>query len=91
MHACYCVGPGTGVAPMRALIQRREVLLQRERAQQSADGTVSVAGKCYLFFGCRRSDKDYYYREEWQALQQDGHLTGAFPAHVAPDRYLAAK
>jgi NADPH-ferrihemoprotein reductase len=59
------VGPGTGVAPMRALLQ--------ERAYRSASG--SATGSAVLYFGCRRSAHDFLYREELEAAVQAGTLT----------------
>ncbi|KAJ1649970.1 NAPDH-dependent diflavin reductase [Dispira simplex] len=53
------VGPGTGVAPMRSFIQ--------ERVYQGAKKNI-------LFFGCRYTNKDFYYQDEWQALQAEGYL-----------------
>ncbi|KAG6878057.1 hypothetical protein C0993_000380 [Termitomyces sp. T159_Od127] len=53
-----CVGPGTGVAPMRALIQERV-----------HDGSSLN----YLYFGCRSATQDEHYALEWTdlvALQQ---------------------
>ena len=29
---------------------------------------------CVLFFGCRNSDKDFFFREEWQPLVKNGSL-----------------
>ncbi|ODV64086.1 NADPH--hemoprotein reductase [Ascoidea rubescens DSM 1968] len=49
------VGPGTGVAPMRGFV--------RERVQQFKNG-VKV-GKILLFYGCRNSNEDFLYKEEW--------------------------
>ncbi len=49
------IGPGTGVAPLRGFV--------RERAEQARKG-VSV-GKTILFFGCRKSNEDFLYKEEW--------------------------
>jgi sulfite reductase alpha subunit-like flavoprotein len=54
------IGPGTGIAPMRALLQTRI----RQRAQENA-----------LFVGCRFSTKDYIYRGEWECHQSAGFLT----------------
>ncbi|CAM9178185.1 unnamed protein product [Ectocarpus sp. 6 AP-2014] len=58
------IGPGTGVAPMRALLQ--------ERAWQKEQG-LSV-GRNVLYFGCRCRDQDYIYRDELEAYQADGTL-----------------
>ncbi|KAF3938147.1 hypothetical protein ABW19_dt0210608 [Dactylella cylindrospora] len=49
------IGPGTGVAPFRAFVQ--------ERAAHAAKG--EKVGKTYLFFGCRKKDEDFLYRDEW--------------------------
>ncbi|KAM9888144.1 hypothetical protein OXX79_013115 [Metschnikowia pulcherrima] len=51
------VGPGTGVAPMRAFVRERVALLK-------ASDSIKL-GKTVLFYGCRRRDEDYLYREEW--------------------------
>lgn len=55
------VGPGTGVAPFRAFIQ--------ERAQQAREGMT--IGKTLLFFGCRKEDEDFIYKEEWAQYKKD--------------------
>jgi NADPH-ferrihemoprotein reductase len=54
------IGPGTGIAPMRALIQ--------ERVYQKA------AGRNILYFGCKREDLDYLYQDELMAWQANGAL-----------------
>ncbi|KAI0746992.1 riboflavin synthase domain-like protein [Daedaleopsis nitida] len=54
-----CVGPGTGVAPMRAVIQQRV-----------HDG---VSGNT-LYFGCRSESRDHHYGDEWRALTESGTL-----------------
>ena len=55
------VGPGTGVAPFRAYLQERK--------------TVGAPGKNWLFFGEQRSRCDFFYQDEFVALQADGVLT----------------
>jgi NADPH-ferrihemoprotein reductase len=50
------VGPGTGVAPFRGFIQ--------ERAEQAKRG--ENVGPTVLFYGCRRRDEDWLYRDEWE-------------------------
>lgn len=54
------VGPGTGVAPFRAFMQ--------ERIAKGA------SGKNWLFFGERNRGSDYFYEEEFEALQSEGKL-----------------
>ena len=59
-----CVGPGTGVAPMRAVIQ--------ERLQ--ADPGAAHSDTLALYFGCRSEVKDHHYGAEWRALAAEGKL-----------------
>jgi NADPH-ferrihemoprotein reductase len=56
------IGPGTGVAPFRAFVQ--------ERALQSRLGRE--VGRTMLFYGCRRRDEDFLYKEEWQVRKSLG-------------------
>lgn len=59
------IGPGTGIAPMRAFLH--------ERAQQKASG--ADVGESILYFGCRRRDEDFIYEDELTAFQAQGVLT----------------
>ncbi|KAJ3343219.1 hypothetical protein HDU93_009203 [Gonapodya sp. JEL0774] len=52
------VGPGTGVAPFRGFV--------RDRVYDAEKGLQ--VGPTVLFYGCRRSDQDYLYKEEWELL-----------------------
>lgn len=72
------VGPGTGVAPMRALIQH-EICRQKVFAK-SAVPSSSESGACtsaeaplqaWLFFGCRKSQRDYLYGFDWTAINNN--------------------
>lgn len=47
------IGPGTGVAPFRAFLHARSEL----------------PGRNWLFFGSRHESTDFYYKEEFQALE----------------------
>ncbi len=55
------VGPGTGIAPFRAFLQEREA--------------IGAPGKNWLFFGHQRSDKDFFYEDELNAMKTKGVLT----------------
>ena len=57
---CIMVGPGTGIAPFRAIVQDRV-----------ASGAT---GRNWLFFGDQKSGTDYLYGEEWEALRANGQL-----------------
>ncbi|GMF64638.1 unnamed protein product [Phytophthora lilii] len=59
------IGPGTGIAPMRAFLH--------ERAQQQEDGVT--VGKSIMYFGCRRRDEDFIYKDELERFQESGVLT----------------
>lgn len=50
------VGPGTGAAPFRGFI--------RERVKQLENLNGNI-GELLFFFGCRKSDEDFIYKEEW--------------------------
>ncbi|KAG6335101.1 hypothetical protein ID866_3990 [Astraeus odoratus] len=55
-----CVGPGTGIAPMRAVIE--------ELLGTGSDGII-------LYFGCRSKLKDQHYCDEWEVYAQQGQVT----------------
>ena len=55
------IGPGTGVAPFRAFLLER--------------GATGAAGRNWLFFGHQRSDCDFLYSEELNAMKAAGLLT----------------
>ena len=65
------VGPGTGVAPFRAMVQSR---LARA-ASPSSDMVASAPGgssRCVVFLGNRHVTKDFLYGDEWIALARSG-------------------
>jgi sulfite reductase (NADPH) flavoprotein alpha-component len=55
------IGPGTGVAPFRGFLHERRAL--------------GANGRNWLFFGGASATDDYLYREELEAMRDDGHLT----------------
>jgi sulfite reductase (NADPH) flavoprotein alpha-component len=55
------IGPGTGIAPFRAFLMDRRA--------------TGAPGKNWLFFGHQRSECDFFYSEELNALKTSGHLT----------------
>jgi NADPH-ferrihemoprotein reductase len=64
------VGPGTGLAPFRGFVQ--EFVHLKEKDNISVD--------CTLFFGCKKADQDYIYRDELQAARDAGVLTNLHTA-----------
>lgn len=54
------IAAGSGVAPMRAFVHHFA----------ATDPNAEI----YLFFGCRYTDKDYLYEEEWRKLQEKCNL-----------------
>jgi len=55
------IGPGTGVAPFRAFLLDRKA--------------TGAPGKNWLFFGHQRSECDFFYSEELNAMKTSGLLT----------------
>eukprot|EP00854_Cymbomonas_tetramitiformis_P004180 gene4180-5158_t len=74
------VGPGTGVTPFRGFLQKRRAML--------AASPPATAGAAWLFFGCRRAEEDYLYKEDLEEFAKDGTLT---KLHVAFSREKAEK
>jgi NADPH-ferrihemoprotein reductase len=74
------IGPGTGIAPMRAFLQ--------ERKHQIATLGRAKVGESVLFFGCRREDEDFIYKDELLQYVRDGVLS---KLHTAFSRQHAQK
>jgi sulfite reductase (NADPH) flavoprotein alpha-component len=55
------VGPGTGIAPFRGFLHERRA--------------AGARGRNWLFFGEQHAATEFYYREEFEAMLADGHLT----------------
>ncbi|KAI9488073.1 hypothetical protein BDB00DRAFT_792175 [Zychaea mexicana] len=76
------VGPGTGVAPFRGFV--------RERAAQKAEG--KPVGPTLLFFGCRNSQQDFLYSEEWpglfETLGEESRMITAFSRETPQKVYV---
>ncbi|KIS70182.1 putative NADPH-cytochrome P450 reductase [Mycosarcoma maydis] len=67
------VGPGTGVAPFRSFVQDRvcsaEKALEKSNGK-SAQEALKDWGNLWLFYGCRKADEDFLYRDEWPQYAQ---------------------
>src|SRR5882672_9266221 len=55
------IGPGTGIAPFRAFLLDRRA--------------TGAPGKNWLFFGHQRSESDFFYSDEFNAMKTSGLLT----------------
>lgn len=55
------IGPGTGIAPFRAFLHDRQA--------------TGATGRNWLFFGHQRSDYDFFYADELNAMKASGLLT----------------
>ncbi|OQR93667.1 NADPH-dependent diflavin oxidoreductase [Achlya hypogyna] len=72
------VGPGTGVAVMRALLQDRS----------------AGSGENHLYFGCRHASQDFLYESEWNLMVSNGSLASlhvAFSRDQGHKLYVQAK
>jgi len=67
-----CVGAGTGIAPLRALMRERFALFKDARSEkQESDGISSISSNL-LIFGCRKKLADFHYSLEWQEAVDSG-------------------
>jgi sulfite reductase alpha subunit-like flavoprotein len=60
------IGPGTGVAPMRAMAQQRHAW-SKERTNEDSGKHLE---NDMLVFGCRGANTDYFFRDEWAQLSR---------------------
>ncbi|KAI9011284.1 hypothetical protein BC832DRAFT_550270 [Gaertneriomyces semiglobifer] len=80
------VGPGTGVAPFRAFV--------RERFITASTSPQVRVGPTWLFYGCRHPDKDFLYKEEFEAMEravETGEVALDLKIHKAFSRYEGKK
>merc|ERR1711906_27766 len=79
------VGPGTGVAPFRSLL----------RHLSASDTRTPRPGHVRLYFGCRRSDEDFLYEEEFRGYLKAGtlwsHGNGTRSFRLTSSRYIKAQ
>ncbi|OCK81097.1 NADPH dependent diflavin oxidoreductase-like protein 1 [Lepidopterella palustris CBS 459.81] len=85
------VGPGTGVAPMRALIYERLSWKQETNCDRNQKSERVLRerqeSRDILFFGCRNSQADFFFKNEWDALQrEEGALLDVYPAFSRDQR-----
>jgi len=64
------IGPGTGLAPFKGFLQEFQ-----HRWDANSGEKPHGDGKKVLYFGCRRSDEDFIYKEELLKADGDGILS----------------
>jgi sulfite reductase alpha subunit-like flavoprotein len=70
-----CIGAGTGVAPLRAMIQERDAIWHLKNFEViSKTSEFNRPCRNALLFGCRKKDADFYYSDEWMMLERSGML-----------------
>lgn len=76
-YPAIMIGPGTGLAPMRSMVQERLIWA----ANAGREAGAKLAGDI-LFYGCRSSQADYFFQTEFEHLRD----TEALRLHVAFSR-----
>jgi len=74
-----------GVAPFRGFIQERVALARKAKEKNGPDALKDWA-PMYLFYGCRRSNEDFLYKNEWPAYEAE--LDGKFIMRTAFSREM---
>ena len=83
------IGPGTGIAPMRALIQEREYQYkQLQMKNNDPSMTPATTMSNVLYFGCKKRTEDYIYADELEVYEKSGVLT---KLHLAFSRETSQK
>jgi len=69
-----CIGAGTGVAPLRALILERDAVSSMNKSHtfsaEENGAQMHDAVDNILVFGCRKKRADFYYEQEWNDLSR---------------------
>ncbi|WVW78683.1 hypothetical protein I302_100643 [Kwoniella bestiolae CBS 10118] len=79
------IGPGTGVAPFRGFVQER-IALARKAIEKNGPDALKDWAPMYLFYGCRKSNEDFLYKDEWPEYERE--LKGVFRMKVAFSREM---
>jgi sulfite reductase alpha subunit-like flavoprotein len=81
-------GPGTGIAPFRAMCMQRKLQTRDKLSDTQEKGKF---GRISVYFGCRYSAKDHIYKEEFQELLAAGviqHYHAAFSRDQLNKHYV---
>merc|ERR1740130_1646238 len=79
------IGPGTGIAPMRALLQDRQYQQQQQLEEKKEEDAAGFNNYNILYFGCKNENLDYIYRDELIDFQNDGTLDKLYLAFSRKD------
>jgi NADPH-ferrihemoprotein reductase len=72
-----------GVAPFRGFVQERVALARRVKEKNGTEA-LNDWGRLTLFYGCRKSNEDFLYKDEWPNYLEE--LGGKFVMHCAFSR-----
>lgn len=70
------VGPGTGLAPLRAMIWEKAAIVKASREEAAAEEESNTSnlniGPTLLLFGGRNRAADYFFEDEWKRFEEEG-------------------
>lgn len=78
-----CVGPGTGIAPLRALIQRRVKQGEMRTSFVTPFATripwliglgAGTSSGNTVYFGCRKEASDFLFKDDWSSWSEKGQV-----------------
>ncbi|DAZ95865.1 TPA: hypothetical protein N0F65_009067 [Lagenidium giganteum] len=72
------IGPGTGVAAMRAIVEER--IASNATNASTTSNAENAPGDTHLYFGSRHKDKDFLYGDEFNRMVAAKHLTSLVTA-----------
>lgn len=65
------IGPGTGIAPFRSIIQNRYYSCLKDNSDNTNMNTPSMV----VYFGCRNRNKDFHFQHDLERWAKDGYIT----------------
>ncbi|KAM0716261.1 hypothetical protein Q7P37_007706 [Cladosporium fusiforme] len=80
------VGPGTGLAPMRAMAHQRYLWAKEQNVREAGKRLQDDI----LFFGCRNKEADYFFRNEWEEIFRPESLQ-EYPAFSRDKQHTGGK
>lgn len=78
------IGPGTGIAPFMGFLAHRKAII-------SSKESIDEVGDVSVFFGCRRANHDYLYKDDLKKLTDENIITNlysAFSRHTNSRQYV---